>query len=43
MVGVSERQRRFVEFYMGEDAGNATKAARMAGSRQTSSSDLMGS
>lgn len=28
---LSERERRFVEFYMGEAAGNATKAARFAG------------
>lgn len=26
-----ERERRFVEFYMGEAAGNAAKAARLAG------------
>jgi phage terminase small subunit len=26
-----ERERRFVEFFMGEAAGNATKAARLAG------------
>ncbi len=33
---LSERERRFVEFYMGEAAGNATKAASLAGySRKT--------
>lgn len=29
--GLTERERRFVTFYMGEAAGNATKAARLAG------------
>jgi hypothetical protein len=29
--GLSERERRFVECFMGEAAGNATKAARLAG------------
>jgi len=28
---ITERERRFVEHYMGEAAGNATKAARLAG------------
>lgn len=28
---LTERERRFVECYMGEAAGNATKAARLAG------------
>lgn len=31
MVKLSERERRFVEAYMGEAAGNATKAAERAG------------
>lgn len=29
--GLNERERRFVESYMGEAAGNATKAAELAG------------
>jgi phage terminase small subunit len=28
---MTERQRRFVEHFMGEAAGNATQAAKMAG------------
>lgn len=28
---LTEKQRRFVEFYMGQAAGNATEAARLAG------------
>jgi phage terminase small subunit len=31
MAGLSERQRRFVELYMGECAGNATEAYMRAG------------
>lgn len=31
MKALSERERRFVESYMGQAAGNATKAARLAG------------
>src|SRR5689334_12942658 len=30
-MGLSERERRFVEAYMGEAAGNGTKAAILAG------------
>lgn len=35
MTKLSERERRFVECYMGAAAGNATKAARLAGYAQT--------
>lgn len=32
---LSEKQRRFVEFYMGEAKGNATEACRLAGYKGT--------
>lgn len=35
-TALSERERRFVEAYMGEAAGNATKAAELAGYSQKS-------
>ena len=33
-AALNERQRRFVEYYMGEARGNATSAARLAGYKQ---------